>query len=153
MAQRSLVDPPARERPQVRLLRGIMRANALMRDFHKGQFDQLGVSMTEFDFLAALGNTDGLRMKDLARAMITTPSNVTRVCASMEKKGLAMRERSAESDREVIARLTPEGEQRFRELFPRGVELTTTKFDELLSDEDQRTAADILDRLIAGLSE
>lgn len=146
-------DPPARDRPQIRLLRAIMRANAALRDAHKERMNELGVSLTEFDFLAALGNTDGLRMKDLARAMITTPSNVTRVCAAMEKKGLAVRERSAESDREVIARLTPVGEERFRELFPLVLEFSSRTIDELLTEDEQRTAGDILDRLFARLTD
>jgi len=87
----SLVERPARNRSQIRLLRAVMRANAALRDLHKELMSELGTSLTEFDFLAALGNTPGLRMRDLAHAMITTPSNVTRVCAAMEKKGLSVR--------------------------------------------------------------
>lgn len=130
-----------------------MRANAALRDKHKQVMSELGLNLTEFDFLAALGNTGGLRMKDLARAMITTPSNVTRVCSSMEKKGLAVRERSAESDREVIARLTPEGEKRFEETFPRVVEFTTDSVSEHLTEDEQTAIADALERLTTRLGE
>lgn len=144
---KALIDRPAGKRNQVRCLRTIMRANAGLRDVHKDFMATLGTNLTEFDFLAALGNTDGLRMKDLARAMISTPSNVTRVCAAMEKKGVAVRERSKESDREVIAKLTDTGQQRFEELFPKIVEFTTATIDELMPEADQAAVAEALERL------
>lgn len=147
-----MIDKPARDRPQVRLIRAIMRANAAVRDAHKQLMSELGFNITEFDFLAALGNTSGLRMKDLARAMITTPSNVTRVCAAMEKKGLAVRERSAESDREVIAKLTPEGQRQFEALFPRVVGFTTAMVDDVLTTEQQQAVGEALDHLVAELT-
>jgi DNA-binding MarR family transcriptional regulator len=128
-----------------------MRANAALRDAHKDVLRDIGLSLSEFDFVAALGNTKGLRMKDLARAMITTPSNVTRVCASMEKKGLAVRERSSESDREVIAKLTVEGEAIFERAFPTLVEFTTETMDSALSERDQGVVADALDHLVSTL--
>jgi len=145
----SLVERPARNRSQIRLLRAVMRANAALRDLHKELMSELGTSLTEFDFLAALGNTPGLRMRDLAHAMITTPSNVTRVCAAMEKKGLSVRERSSESDREVIAKLTPEGQALFEKLFPRVAQFTMDTVDRLMPESDQIAVADALDRLIA----
>jgi len=107
------------------------------------------VQITEFDFLAALGNTRGLRMRDLAHAMITTPSNVTRVCAEMEKRGLAVRERSPDSDREVIARLTPAGQQMFEELFMPTARFTQATIDQVLTEDEQRQLATLLERLLA----
>lgn len=130
------------------MLRAVMRANAALRDLHKDMSQRYGLSITEFDFLAALGNTEGLRMSDLAHAMITTPSNVTRVCATMEKKGLAVRERSRDSDREVIAKLTPKGQGRFEEVFPEAVEFTTRTIDSLVPEKDQRVVAEVLDALV-----
>lgn len=153
MLPKSLRDRPARDRPQVRLLRAVMRANQALRDAHKEMQRRFGLSMTELDFIAALGNTQGLRMSDLAHAMITTPSNVTRVCAAMEKKGLAVRERSPDSDREVIARLTPEGEKEFERVFPEMVEGTTSLVDELLPADEQLAVVTALDRLVAKLEE
>jgi MarR family 2-MHQ and catechol resistance regulon transcriptional repressor len=152
MAEPELVDVPVRDRSQVRLVRSVMRANAALREAHKSFMQVHDTNLSEFDFLAALGNTGGLRMSDLAEAMITTPSNVTRLCAAMEKKGLAVRERSAQSDREVIARLTPEGQARFEALFPLVVRFTTDLVDRLLPASDQASVAGALERLIAELT-
>jgi DNA-binding MarR family transcriptional regulator len=68
-----------------------------------------GLLMTEFDMIAALGNTKGLRMGELADAMITSPGNITRVAQALEKRGVVERKRSPRSDRDVLARLTRAG--------------------------------------------
>ena len=65
--------PPIRDWPQVRLLSAVFRASTALREAHRNLFTESGIGMSEFDLLAALGNTDGLRMKDLAWAMITSP--------------------------------------------------------------------------------
>lgn len=142
---------PPKSWPHIQLLRRIMRANAVLRALHKPHFDALDIPMVEFDLLAALGNTKGLRMKELADAMITTPSNVTRVCSVMESKGLVRRERSSQSDREVIASLTPAGEALFADLFPKTVNFGARVMDASLSAEELRTAADLIGRLLEGL--
>jgi len=129
-----------------------MRVNAALRDQHRRILEPQGVSMPDFDFLAALGNTGGLRMRDLAHAMITTPSNVTRVCADMEARGLATRERSPESDREVIARLTPAGQKLFEKLFIPTANGTVESIGAHVDEDDQRKAAAVLEQLLAGLT-
>jgi MarR family 2-MHQ and catechol resistance regulon transcriptional repressor len=143
---------PVREWSSIRLLRGIMRVNAALREHHRRHLQPTGIGMTEFDFLAALGNTAGLRMRDLASAMITTPSNVTRVCADMEARGLATRERSPDSDREVIARLTPAGQKLFEQLLPTTAAFSSALIDGQLSEDEQRKAAAVLEKLLAGLN-
>lgn len=143
---------PVRAWPEVRLLRVVMRVNAALREHHRRVLEPQEVSMTDFDFLAALGNTGGLRMRELAHAMITTPSNVTRVCTDMESRGLAKRERAPDSDREVIARLTPAGQKLFEKLFIPTANATCETIGAHLEEDDQRTAAAILEKLLAGLS-
>ena len=144
---RSSLDLPVKDQPQLKLFKAVSRANAAIRDSHRKAMKVIGLGLGEFDLLCALGNTEGMRMKDLARSMISTPSNVTRVCTTMEKKGLAVRERSKESDREVIAKLTVEGQQRFDELFPKIAEFTTAIIEELMPKADQIAVAEALDRL------
>jgi DNA-binding MarR family transcriptional regulator len=138
--------------PQVQVLRRIWVAAMTLRAKHEPHFAELNLPMIEFDLLAALGNTDGLRMKDLAHAMITTPSNVTRVCAVMEEKGLITRERSKTSDREVIARLTPTGEKLFHDTFAKTVNHTAAVLDAALDRAELEQLAALLDKLLQGLA-
>src|SRR5688500_461278 len=95
---------PVRDRPQVKAIRLLLRTNARLVEAHRRHLgERYDLLMTEFDMIAALGNTDGLNMGQLAAGMITTPANVTRVAQALEKRGLIERKRAAHSDREVIA--------------------------------------------------
>jgi DNA-binding MarR family transcriptional regulator len=105
------------------------------------------LNLTQLDLLLALGNTEGMRMGDLATALITSPANVTRLCASMEERGFVQRRRSEESDRVVVARLTPEGEAAFQELFPRAARFTQSTIASVLDDEECAQLSTLLEKL------
>jgi MarR family 2-MHQ and catechol resistance regulon transcriptional repressor len=141
---------PVRERPQIRALRLLLRAQARVLDDHRRHVEVThGLLMTEFDMIAALGNTEGLRMGELANAMITTPGNVTRVAQALEKRGLVERKRSPHSDREVLARLTPTGNEFFRKHFLGVVAFTSAYMDAALSTAEQQQLAGLLTKLLA----
>lgn len=140
---------PPKSWPQIMVLRRLWRAAALLKDLHQPHFEKLGLPMLEFDMLAALGNTKGLRMKDLAQAMITSAPNVTRVCAVMEAKGLVQRRRSETSDREVLASLTPAGERLFEDVFAPTVNYSANILDTGLSRGELETLAALLEKLVA----
>lgn len=109
-----------------------------------------GLGMSDFDVIATLGNTEGLRMKDIARHMMTSSSasNVTRVCSSLEKRGLVERHRAPDNDREVIARLTDEGNQLFDKAFGRIAQFSTAFVDSALDESEQVVVANLLNRFI-----
>jgi DNA-binding MarR family transcriptional regulator len=126
-----------------------MRTQAKLVEMHSRYLSaRLGLLMTEFDMIAALGNTQGLRMGELAVAMITSPGNVTRVAQSLQKRGLVERHRSEVSDREVIARLTPAGEAFFKEHFLEAVEFNCSLFDSALATAEQEQLATLLGKLL-----
>src|SRR5450432_1832576 len=141
---------PVRERPQIRVLRTLLRAHARVIDDQRRHIEVThGLLMTEFDMIAALGNTEGLRMGELANAMITTPGNVTRVAQALEKRGLVARKRSPHSDREVLAHLTPAGEEFFRKHFLGVVAFSSAYMDAALSTAEQQPLAGLLTKLLA----
>jgi MarR family 2-MHQ and catechol resistance regulon transcriptional repressor len=142
---------PPKTWPQIMVLRRIWRAAAKLRELHQPHFERIGMPIGEFDLLSALGNTGGLRMRDLAEAMITTAPNVTRVCSVMEEKGLVKRQRSEVSDREVVARLTPAGEKRFEQVFPQTVNYSAAILDTGLTHKELETLASLLDKLLANV--
>jgi DNA-binding MarR family transcriptional regulator len=130
------------------VLRSIFRASTRLRDLHGPHFQKLDMQMAEFDLIAALGNTDGMRMKDLAQAMITTPPNVTRICAVLEERGLVKRRRSPHSDREVVASLTAEGQRLFEATFPPTVNYGAAILDTALSRSELTALAELLEKLL-----
>jgi DNA-binding MarR family transcriptional regulator len=67
---------------------------------------QCGLTHAQFDIIATLGNT------------LITKGTLTGVIERLEQKGLVERERSLDDKRSWFIRLTPQGEQVFRDVFP-----------------------------------
>jgi DNA-binding MarR family transcriptional regulator len=142
---------PVREWPQIQALRLLLRAHAHVIEEHRRYLENAhGLLMTEFDMIAALGNTKGLRMGDLAGAMITSPGNVTRVAQALEKRGLVERRRSPHSDREVLAKLTPAGDEFFRKHFVGVATFSSDYMDRALSKAEQKQLAELMGKLLDG---
>jgi DNA-binding MarR family transcriptional regulator len=134
-----------RDWPQVRVFRELLRADAWVQQQTRTFVEnETGLTMTEFDMLAELGNQAGVRMSDLAKKMVVSAANVTRVAQSLAAKGLVVRQRAEHSDREVLARLTPEGEVLFRKHFPRAAAFMAALIDGQLSRKEQEQLALLL---------
>ena len=142
LARRKRVLNYAVERPRPALA-------ASSRKAHRTHLEKHGLALGEFDLIASLGNTDGKRMKELADGMITSPSNVTRLCVALEKRGLVERQRSERSDREVVARLTAEGQALFEAVFLDVAEFTKRLIRGGLRAREMTAAAEVLDKFAA----
>lgn len=139
---------PVRRWPQVRAFRELLRANAhVMQRTKEFVETETGLSFSELDMIIELGNQVGLRMSDLATKMVVSPANVTRVAQSLADKGLVVRERAKHSDREVLARLTPEGQVAFARYFPKAAAFMAGLMDERLSASEQAKLAELLAKL------
>jgi DNA-binding MarR family transcriptional regulator len=141
---------PPKAWPQIRAFRAVLLAAEHFRDSHKAILEPADLSMPEFDVIATLGNTNGMRMKDVAERMMTSSStsNVTRLCIGLEKRGLLERRRSPDSDREVIASLTARGEKLFQELFPKVAQFTRDFADRYFTHEEMETLVALLTRTL-----
>jgi DNA-binding MarR family transcriptional regulator len=139
---------PVRHWPQVRVFRELLRANARVMQRTKEFVEaEMGLSFSELDMIIELGNQVGLRMSDLATKMVVSPANVTRVAQSLADKGLVVRERAKHSDREVLARLTPEGQAAFERYFPKAAAFMASLIDERLTTVEQTKLAELLAKL------
>lgn len=127
----------------------MLRTQARIVEVHRHYLEEThGLLMTEFDMIAALGNTKGLRMGELANAMITSPGNVTRVAQSLEKRGFVERKRAPNSDREVLAQLTLEGDAFFQKNFRTVATFTRDYIDKALSLDEQKKLAELLAKIL-----
>jgi MarR family 2-MHQ and catechol resistance regulon transcriptional repressor len=82
---------------------------------------QCGLTHAQFDIIATLGNTPGMSIKELGDKTLITKGTLTGVIDRLEAKGLVARERSSDDKRSFFVRLTPAGEDTFREAFPKVV--------------------------------
>lgn len=79
---------------------------------------QHGLTHAQFDIIATLGNTTGMSYKELGERTLITKGTLTGVIERLEQKGLVLRERSCDDKRSFFVRLTPAGDQVFRDVFP-----------------------------------
>lgn len=140
---------PVAQWSQVRLFRAIERAHIALNDVHRRILPpSIGLTLSEFDVIATLGNTDGMRMKDVASKTLTSPANTTRIVSDLEDRGLVVRHRSKQSDREVLATLTAKGNALFQKTFLEVARFTAETIDSALSERDQTRVATHLEALV-----
>lgn len=139
--------PSLRDSRTLSLLRALHRAMRAVDAADEAGIAAYGLQHSEFDVVMTLGNTSGLRMSDLAARMLASPPNVTRIVKRLESLGLVRRDRGERSDREVIARLTPEGERLFARAYPAQYEHMNAFFSGRLTDRQQDALAELLRKL------
>lgn len=133
----------------LRLLRSLVRGSQQLQTWMNENAAVYGLSSSEFDLVMTLGNTEGLRMCDAATRMLTSAPNLTRVAKRLEERGLVERQRSLDSDREVIVRLTAPGSDLFEEAYPRAYHQWRERFESRLTEAEQAQLTALLARLSA----
>jgi DNA-binding MarR family transcriptional regulator len=91
-----------------------------------------------------------LRMSDLSRSALVSPSGVTRLVDRLEREGLVGRERCPEDGRGYYAVLTESGERRLREARKTHLAGVRRLFLDRLVDDDLRRLAAYWERLVPG---
>jgi len=77
-----------------------------------------GLTASQFDIIATLGNTDGMSFKDLGEKTLITKGTLTGVVDRLEAKSLVRRVASASDGRSQLVQLTRAGEKLFAKIFP-----------------------------------
>jgi DNA-binding MarR family transcriptional regulator len=131
----------------MRLLRALVEAHGHVMKLDEVQIRTYGLASAEFDGLVTLGVDQPLRMCDLAQRSLLTKSHTTQVVKQLEAKGLVNRQRSRESEREVLVSLTPAGEELFQQVYPVHYEFLLGLFRQRLAAEEQETLITLLRKL------
>ena len=79
---------------------------------------ELGLTPSQFDIIATLGNTGGMSCKELGEKTLITKGTMTGVLDRLEKKELLTRRESPIDGRSWIATLTRKGRALFEDTFP-----------------------------------
>jgi MarR family 2-MHQ and catechol resistance regulon transcriptional repressor len=78
----------------------------------------MGLTSSQFDIIATLGNTAGMTFKELGERTLITKGTLTGVVDRLEAKALVRRLPSPTDGRCQIVQLTPRGEKIFERVFP-----------------------------------
>jgi len=125
----------------------IYRAHRAFQGIGNEVAERNGLYIGEMDAIITLGRAGGMRMGDMARAMLVSAPNATRIVKQLEGRGLAQRGRSSTSDREVIVRLTPKGQEAYQGCLPQLEHDAASLVDGVLSADEQRELGVLLDKL------
>ncbi|MEO1210032.1 MAG: MarR family transcriptional regulator [Cyanobacteria bacterium J06638_20] len=99
-------------------VRELVRTYQSFSSYSEAFVREHGLTPSQFDVIATLGNTNGLSMGDIGEKTLITKGTLTGVVDRLEKKGWVMREIPPDNRRSVIVRLTTDGEALFERVFP-----------------------------------
>ena len=107
----------------------------------------LGLTSSQFDVIATLGNTEGMTCSEISRSTLVTKGTLTGVLDRLEARGLVGRTTVPEDRRSLEVSLTPKGEALFRKAFPAQIDHLKPFFERALTPSDATRLRDLLLRL------
>lgn len=128
------------------VMRELVKAFQAFSDCSAKHVRELGLTPSQFDVIATLGNRSGMCMSELAERTLVTKGTLTGIVDRLEKKGLVAREIPPNNRRSFVIVLTAEGTKAFESIFPSHIAYLKQHFD-LLSPKELKEAKKILERL------
>ena len=96
----------------------LVRAYQAFESYSAAHIRTLGLTSSQFDIIATLGNTEGMSFKDLGEKSLITKGTLTGVVDRLEAKELVRRVASPSDGRSQMVQLTKAGEALFAKVFP-----------------------------------
>lgn len=103
--------------PFLPMLRELARCYQAFEAYSSTHVRSLGLTPSQFDIVATLGNTPGMSFKELGEKTLITKGTLTGVVDRLEAQKLVRRSASPEDGRSMIVSLTPAGERLFERVF------------------------------------
>ncbi len=100
------------------LLRELSSAYQAFEVYSSAHIRLLGLTPSQFDIIATLGNTSGMSPKDLGEKTLITKGTLTGVVDRLVNKKLVRRIASSGDRRCQVIQLTLQGEKLFARIFP-----------------------------------
>lgn len=106
------------QKPFIPVLRELARAYQNFESYSAPHIRSLGLTPSQFDIIATLGNTNGMSFKELGDKTLITKGTLTGVVDRLEAKELVRRIASPSDKRSQIVQLTRKGAALFERVFP-----------------------------------
>jgi DNA-binding MarR family transcriptional regulator len=154
LSRQVIIEPaPLHETPALRAWGQLLRGHAATTRLLSAELHDYGLTVNDYEALLLLSQAEDGRLKrvELARALVLTPSGVTRLLEGLELAGLVERA-SCEADlRIVYAQLTELGRERLQAASCGHVGTVRALFEEYLTEDELETLATLLERLPCGV--
>jgi DNA-binding MarR family transcriptional regulator len=127
----------------------VASSTLLQRAVEQNLREQADLTQVQFEILMNLANAGdaGIRMAQLADALIVSRSGLSYQVAQLESRHWITRERFADDERGVVARITPEGERMRQRVFAGHVDLVRRAFLDTVKPDELATLTAVLERI------
>ena len=131
----------------------IASSTLLQRAVERNLREQADLTQVQFEILMNLATAGdaGIRMAQLADALIVSRSGLSYQVAQLESRGWITRERSADDERGVVAHITPEGERMRQGVFAGHVDIVRSAFLDAVEPGELATLTETLERVVGRL--
>ena len=119
-------------------LRQLIRCTQAFERYSGAHVRQMGLTESQFDVIATLGNTPGMSCKALGEKTLITKGTLTGVLDRMEARGLISRKADCDDARRSYVALTRKGTLLFEEVFPAHLQHLQRAFGRLDDGELKR---------------
>ncbi len=136
----------ARKEAWLPLMQELVRCYQAFSRHSARHIKTLGLTPSQFDVIATLGNTEGMNFKTLGQETLITKGTLTGIIDRLEAKGLVRRVSSGQDRRSTLIQLTEQGQKLFEKVFPEHIRYLSASFGHLDSEQQSQ-----LRRLLRGL--
>ena len=116
-------------------LKELVRAYQAFESYSARHIRTLGLTVTQFDVIATLGNQPPMTCKMLGEKTFITKGTLTGVLERMEGKLLIKRTVNSDDGRSQMIALTPKGQKLFEKVFPEHLNYLNQAFKKLSENE------------------
>lgn len=145
MAKKSIPEPS--KDPFIKVLRPLVETYFALLDKAAPHIRALGLTCSQFDVIATLGDTEGMTCKELSEQTLVTKGTLTGVLDRLETKGLIARVPSRADRRSIFIRLTPKGDALFQKVFAAHIRHMKPYFERALTAAEATKLRELLLRL------
>jgi len=129
--------------------RNMVRATESLGALLSRQLATFGLTLSQFELLAALLQGGPLSQAELVEALLSSNSNMNLVTGNLHKRGLVVRRAHERDRRKVMVHLTPAGQKLIAKVFPRHCKVVRARMSALL-DREQETLRRLCEKLDLG---
>ena len=128
------------------VLRNLVSAYQAFERYSAPDLRSMGLTMTQFDVIATLGNQPPMTCKELGEKTLVTKGTLTGVLERLESKGILERKLNPDDARSQMIGLTQEGQKLFERVFPAHLQHLGKAFNQL-SVKELASVSDTLQTL------
>ena len=117
------------------LVKELVQAYQAFEAHSVAHIKEMGLTTTQFDIVATLGNQPPMTCKELGEKTLVSKGTMTGVLERLEAKGLIEKLMNVEDGRSYRLSLSKSGDKLFRKVFPEHVEYLGKAFRKLSKKE------------------